>query len=248
MKTNTITRIIIAIMAVVILNSLTVSVFAETGTDVSSEAYSVKRGQKENKGNKSQTKKHDDDWFEDWFEKRIENRENEVDFSQLPENPTEEEMIEFFKKNFIGENAGKTGKEKSDESAKKDHKSNKRDQTSVNAETEEEKSSRRPMKHNHDKADRYEDWFENRIDACKHHVDFSELPENPTDEEIVEFFRKNFMNEDQEAAPADAQSDIEPAIETQAEIEPTAEAQADEEPVKDPAEAQPTEEPASDPA
>ena len=57
MKTNTITRIIIAIMAVVILNSLTVSVFAETGTDVSSEAYSVKRGQKENKGNKKKNRK-----------------------------------------------------------------------------------------------------------------------------------------------------------------------------------------------
>ncbi len=245
MKTNKSTRIIIAIMAVVILSSLTVSVFAETGTDVSSEAYAFKRGQKENKG---QTKKHDDDWFEDWFEKRIEDRENEVDFSQLPENPTEEDMIEFFKKNFIGENAGKTGNGKSDESAKKDHKSNKRDQASANAETEEGKSSRRPMKHNHDKADRYEDWFEDRIDACKHHVDFSELPENPTDEEIVEFFRKNFMNEDKEAAPADAQSDIESAAETQTEIESTAEPQAEEEPVKDPAEVQSTEETASDPA
>lgn len=245
MKTNMITRIIIAIMAVVILSSLTVSVFAETGTDVSSEAHAFKRGQRENKG---QTKKHDDDWFEDWFEKRIEDRENEVDFSQLPENPTEEDMIEFFKENFIGEDSVRKGTGKSDESAKKDHKSNKKDQSSVKPETEEGKPSGRPRKHNHDIADRYEDWFEDRIDACKHHVDFSELPENPTDEEIVEFFRKNFLNKDKEATPADAHSDIESAAETQDEIESTAEPQADEELVKDPAEVQPTEEPASDPA
>ena len=238
MKTNKITRIIIAIMAVVILSSLTVSAFAETGTDTASEVYAFKRGQKANRENKGQLKKHDDDWFEDWFEKRIEAHENNVDFSQLPENPTEEEMIEFFKNNFIGEGTGRTGNSKSDESAKKDHKSNKRDQSSATPDTNGEKSSGRSMKHDHDKADRYEDWFEDRIDARKHHVDFSELPENPTDEEIVEFFRKYFLNNNTEAAPTEGQSNQ----------GSTSEVQSNEKPVEDPAKVQPTEEPASDPA
>ncbi len=37
---------------------------------------------------------------------------------------------------------------------------------------------------------------ENRKTARKHGIDFSELPDDPTDEEIVEFFKKYFMGKD----------------------------------------------------
>ena len=103
----------------------------------------------------------------------------------------------------------------------------------------------RPMRQNHDQADRFEDWFEDRIDARKHHVDFSELPENPTDEEIVEFFRKNFMGENTGNVPAKPQSDQGSAPDTQTEKDPV-KVQPNEEPVKDPAKMQPTEESGKD--
>ena len=163
MKTNKVQKLIIALAALVILSSLTVTAFAETGTDITSEVFSFKRGEKENRNT---PQRHDADWFEDWFEKRIETRERDVDFSELPGRPTENEMVQFFEKHFMGENTPSQNGEK----------------------------PARPMKKD-PKADRFDDWFEDRVESREHVVDFSELPENPTDEEILEFFKKNFMSE-----------------------------------------------------
>ena len=161
MKTNKITKIIIAFMAVVILSSLTVTAFAETGTEVTTETYSFKRGEKKN-----HPVKQDGDWFEDWFENRIEARKHNVDFSQLPEDATDKEILDFFRNNFLGKAPEQKNEAKPERPAKKDR-----------------------------KADLFEDFFEDRIDAREHRVDFSQLGEDPTDEEIVEFFKNNFMGE-----------------------------------------------------
>ena len=161
MKINKITKIIIAFMAVVILSSLTVTAFAETGTEVTTETYSFKRGEKKN-----HPVKQDGDWFEDWFENRIEARKHNVDFSQLPEDATDKEILDFFRNNFLGKAPEQKNEAKPERPAKKDR-----------------------------KADRFEDFFEDRIDAREHRVDFSQLGEDPTDEEIVEFFKNNFMGE-----------------------------------------------------
>ena len=162
MKTNKITKSIIVLLTVLILGSLSVSAYAKTNSDNAAETPAFKHGEKKHHQNE-----HKKDRFEDWFEHRIESREITVDFSQLPDNPTDEEMFEFFKNNFMGKNESQTGSGRPNRS-KKDHR----------------------------KADSFEDWFEDRIDAREHRVDFSELPEDPTDEEIVEFFRKNFMGKD----------------------------------------------------
>ena len=243
MKTNKVVKMLIALMAIVILNSLTVSAFADTGSNTAPETIASKRGQKQNRG---QNFGYDDDRLEDWFENRIEFRENRVDFGQLPEKPTDEEMLEFFKKYFTGEGAGQITNGQSNQTIPQDNGCGRRDQSSVKPNMGTENLPMRPMKQNHEKADRFEDWFEDRIDARKHHVDFSELPENPTDEEIVEFFRKNFMGETTGNVPAKPQTDQRSAPDTQTEKEPV-KVQPNEEPVKDPVKVKPNEEPVKDP-
>ena len=177
MKTNKITKLMIAFLAVLTVFSLTATAFAQTGTDTTGENTETqaeasaqtgsapeKHGHKDGKTRSGHPKKYDDDRFEDWFEDRIDARKHDVDFSQLPENPTDEEMLDFFKQNFLGEAPEKKSDAKQERPVKKDR-----------------------------KADRFEDWFEDRIDARGHRVDFSQLGEDPTDEEIVEFFKNNFM-------------------------------------------------------
>ena len=177
MKTNKITKLMIAFLAVLTVFSLTATAFAQTGTDTTGENTETqaeasaqtgsapeKHGHKDGKTRSGHPKKYDDDRFEDWFEDRIDARKHDVDFSQLPENPTDEEMLDFFKQNFLGEAPEKKSDAKQERPVKKDR-----------------------------KADRFEDWFEDRIDDRGHRVDFSQLGEDPTDEEIVEFFKNNFM-------------------------------------------------------
>lgn len=161
MKTNILTKSIFALLAVVIFGAVTVSAFANTSSDAISETIAFKRGEKRNDANHPKR-----EFFEDWFENRIDTRENYVDYSQLPEKPTNEEMLEFFNNYFMGESTPRSGRNNSQRSYKDER-----------------------------KADRFEDWFEDRIERHEHRVDFSELPENPTDEEIVEFFKKYFMDE-----------------------------------------------------
>lgn len=161
MKTNKGKKLIIALLAVVILASLTAAVNAETGSGNTTKAAEPQRS---DKGYRNQPRKQDGEWFEDWFEHRIESREKDVDFSQLPDKPSEKEMLEFFQKNFTGGNASDNNNVKPSQPMKKDR-----------------------------KADRFDDWFEDRIESREHSVDFSELPENPTDEEILDFFKKYFM-------------------------------------------------------
>lgn len=177
MKTNKITKLMIALLAALTVFSLAATAFAQTGTDTTGEntdpqaeasAQTVsahdKHGHKDGKNRPGHAKKYNDDRFEDWFEDRIDARRHDVDFSQLPENPTDEEMLDFFKQNFLGDAPEKKSDAKPERPMKKDR-----------------------------KADRFEDWFEDRIDARGHRVDFSQLGEDPTDEEIVEFFKENFM-------------------------------------------------------
>ena len=242
MKTNKVVKMLIALMAVVILNTLTVSAYAETGSETLPETFAFKRGQKQNR---EQNFGYNDDRLEDWFENRIESRENRVDFGQLPEKPTEEDMLEFFKQYFTGESTGQTTDGKSGQTAPQDNGCGRRDQSTARPNMGTENLPMRPMRQNHEKADRFEDWFEDRIDARKHHVDFSELPENPTDEEIVEFFRKNFMGENTGNVPAKPQTNQGSAPDTQTEKDPV-KVQPNEEPVKDPAKMQPTEESGKD--
>ena len=159
MKTNKLTKSIFVLLAVVILGAVTISAFAATGSDAVSENIAFKRGEKKNDPNHQKR-----EFFEDWFENRIDNREDYVDFGKLPDKPTNEEMMEFFKNNFMGESGPQS--------------------RSTNRSRDDER-----------KADRFEDWFEDHIEHREHIVDFSELPEKPTDEEIVEFFKKYFMDE-----------------------------------------------------
>ena len=116
MKTNKITKLMIAFLAVLTVFSLTATAFAQTGTDTTGENTETqaeasaqtgsapeKHGHKDGKTRSGHPKKYDDDRFEDWFEDRIDARKHDVDFSQLPENPKDEEMLDFFKQNFLGE-------------------------------------------------------------------------------------------------------------------------------------------------
>ena len=148
MKTNKITKLMIAFLAVLTVFSLTATAFAQTGTDTTGENTETqaeasaqtasaheKHGHKDGKNRPSHTKKYNDDRFEDWFEDRIDARKHDVDFSQLPEDPTDEEMLDFFKQNFLGEAPEKKSDAKQERPVKKDR-----------------------------KADRFEDWFEDRID------------------------------------------------------------------------------------
>lgn len=161
MKTNKLTKSIFALLAVVMLGAVTVSAFANTGSEAISETFAFKRGEKRNDPNHQKR-----EYFEDWFENRIDTRENYVDYSKLSDKPTNEEMLEFFKNYFMSESTSQSGRNKP-------HRSHKDER----------------------KAERFEDWFEDRIERHEHRVDFSELPEKPTDEEIVEFFKKYFMDE-----------------------------------------------------
>ena len=186
MKTNKFSKCIIALMAVVIFSTLAVPVFADTGNDPSSYVYAFKKDKKEH--SKRDNHRHEE-WLEDWFEDRIDAREHSVDYSKLPDNPSDEDFYQFFKKNFVSEI----------ESPKNGHQPG------------------RSMK-DEQKADRFEDWFEDRIDIRKGCADFSELPEKPTDEEILEFFKKNFMDQngrlidgEKQSPDAPANPDIEPA-------------------------------------
>ena len=176
MKTNKTRKVLIALLAVISIFSFAASAFAQTEAvskeETSAQAETAKKpsAQAEKPGKKDGKHRHghpvrfDADRFEDWFEDRIDARKHNVDFSQLPENPTDEEMLDFFRKNFLSEAPEQNC------NSKPEH----------------------PMKKNR-KADRFEDWFEDRIDAREYHVDFSQLGDNPTDEEIVEFFRTNFL-------------------------------------------------------
>ena len=177
MKTNKITKLMIALLAVLTVFSLTAAALAGTGSDTTGENTETqaeasaktastheKHGHKDGKNRPAHTKKYNDDRFEDWFEDRIDARKHDVDFSKLPENPTDEEMLDFFKQNFLGDAPEKKSNTKPERPVKKDR-----------------------------TADRFEDWFEDCIDDRGHNVDFSQLGEDPTDEEIVEFFKNNFM-------------------------------------------------------
>ena len=236
MKTNKVTRIIVALMAVVLFCSMAAGAFAQTESAPAAEEKSGKSGRR--------MKDDIEDWFEDWFEDRIEALEDKVDFSELPEEPTEEELMDFFVKYFMDDakaedkdgkadapkhggkhsDKGKPGKDSTEGSSfGKDHKPGK--------DRPEGRGFGKDHKPEDPRADRFDDWFEDRIEGRGRHVDFSELPENPTDEEIVEFFRKYFMDGDSvvnfgkpkgprhpgkpEAAP-EAAPETEPAPETEA--------------------------------
>ncbi len=69
-------------------------------------------------------------------------------------------------------------------------------QSHKNTEMKGQKHPKHQGKHQEDRADFFEDWFEDRIDSRKKHVDFSELGDDPTDEQILEFFKKYFLDED----------------------------------------------------
>ena len=178
MKTNKVTKLMIALLAALTLFCLTTTAFAGTETGKQREKTKTqaetskpsapapeKHGHKDGKNHPARPMKYNDDRFEDWFEDRIDTRKHDIDFSKLPENATDKEMLEFFIENFIGEASRQKGDARPERPMKKDR-----------------------------KADRFEDWFEDRIDEREHCVDFSQLGENPTDEEIVAFFRNNFMD------------------------------------------------------
>ncbi len=179
MKTNKATKLMSVFLTALTLFCLTTTVFAGTesgkqGEKTKTHAETSKQsapapekpGHKDGKNHPARPMKYDNNRFEDWFEDRIDTRKHNIDFNKLPENPTDKEMLEFFIENFMGEAS----------------------RQKTNAKPE------RPMKKDR-KADRFEDWFEDRIDEREHRVDFSQLGENPTDEEIVEFFRNNFMGD-----------------------------------------------------
>ena len=224
MKTNKSTKMIFALLAVLTIFCLTAAAFAQSEAESSGENAQTgaeaadQQAAEPEKGGKKDGKNHpgrrtkDDDRFEDWFEDRIEALEHGADFSELPEDPTDEELLDFFKKYFTGTET--TGTE-TDKSAKKDpaaregrssregqpehgrkkgHGSDS-DPSAADTNGNGTRPSRR-MKHDDDRADWFEDWFENRIEEYKNGVDFSELPENPTDEEMLEFFRKYFMGKE----------------------------------------------------
>ena len=177
MKTNKFAKLMIALLAALTLFCLTTTAFAATErgrqaektkpqaeTSKQSAPAPEQNSRKDGKNRPERPMMYDDDRFEDWFEDRIDQRRHDVDFSKLPDNATDKEMLEFFMNNFMSESSKQQNSSKPERPMKKDR-----------------------------KADRFEDWFEDKIDNCEHHVDFSQLGENPTDEEIVEFFRNNLM-------------------------------------------------------
>lgn len=178
MKTNTVRKMMLAFMAVLMLCSAFGAAFAETEATAvpegETESQTETQGSSDHRGAHRSRKggKGRQDSFEDWFEDKIEDCEGQIDFSELPENPTDEEVMEFFSKYFCGQSSARTGDGKP-----KGHHGKSDDD---------------------DQYDWLEDWFEDKIDARKNSVDFSTLPENPTDDEILEFFRTNFLNEEPE--------------------------------------------------
>ena len=198
MKTNMMTKCILGVLAVLTVCLFFMPAFAadETQAAETVPAENSRPGKEHKPGKHERPKKGGDsfdDRFEDWFEDRIEALENTVDFSELPDEPTEADMVEFFKKFFMGDT------ETSAEAVKE------KDQKHGNKPSGEDRSREgRPggkgfgkgKKHEDPRAEQFEDWFEDRIESRQHDVDFSELPENPTEEEMVEFFKKYFMDGD----------------------------------------------------
>lgn len=194
MKTNTLSKLIFVFLGAMIFFTLNAAVYAETGTNRNSKKEQTTAnpsksgtaspdfsGQTAKRG---RSDKYRGEWFEDWFDDRIDSREHSVDYSRLPGYPTDEEMLEFFRMYFLGENTAPETVSSFGKSGKTSGKS--RDCGNMKPERRSKEEDR--------KADMFEDWFEDRIEARKHQVDFSQLPENPTDEEILEFFKNNFLN------------------------------------------------------
>ena len=203
MKTNTLSKMIIVFLGAVMFFALNAAVYAETGrtnntkkdqtTGIPCEPGTVtpdfsgrmaQRGDNGSRGGR-RSDNYQGEWFEDWFDDRIDSRENSVDYGQLPGNPTDAEMLEFFRMYFMGGNAAPGSVDGSEKSGK--HSGRSRDGGNMKPERRSREEDR--------KADMFEDWFENRIEMRKHQVDFSQLPENPTDEEMLEFFKYNFLGE-----------------------------------------------------
>lgn len=247
MKTNT-KKMIIAILAVVMIFSIFATAFAESGTSSAAAGEKSKQpapGQDRGRGKNrpGNHRRNNGDWYEDWFEDRIDARENRVDFSNLPENPTDEEIVEFFRKNFTDNNSSKTGENAPIQEPMKDRGcgKGKGPKPSDIPQTNEDK---RPVRYDDDQYDWFEDWFENRIKSRERDVDFTQLPENPTDEQMIVFFINNFMSSKKsEAAPVEAA----PVKDAPAEKTPVEAAPAETAPVEE-APAAPVEEaPAADP-
>ena len=208
MKTNKLNQMIIAFMAVVMLFALTAAAFADNTANTDPNAAQTETP--ETQGEKSASCKHsrgkgsvkgnrhgrfNEDDFEDWFEDRIEKHGKHVDFSELPENPTDEEILEFFKKYFLGETTARMDTVNTTPDAAQTETPEAETAETAGGKHGRGKGSGKGHRHGQFDEEDFEDWFEDRIEKRGKHADFSELPENPTDEEILEFFRKNFMDE-----------------------------------------------------
>ena len=108
MKTNMMTKCILGVLAVLTVCLFFMPAFAadETQAAETVPAENSCPGKEHKPGKHERPKKGGDsfdDRFEDWFEDRIEALENTVDFSELPDEPTEADMVEFFRKFFMGD-------------------------------------------------------------------------------------------------------------------------------------------------
>ncbi len=199
MKTNKATKLLLALMALLTILSLTAGVFAQTDTnnqDPSAETQSdtaetdqsgtERLSRKDRKDHRMKDIDDDDDDDDD-------HRWDKVDFSELPENPTEEELKDFFEKNFPGKSLHSDKADKRSQEGKPEMPETKGDNFSSNRKPMQgqQKGHSVETKPSKDKSPSMED----RKDSRRHGIDFSELPDDPTDEEILEFFKKYFMGE-----------------------------------------------------
>lgn len=199
MKTNKILKMLTALTGILIILSMTPAVFAQA--DNSAAGKGTAETQTNTDGSDAKTPQ------------KPSRKSGQPDFSKLPENLTEEDLEEFFEKYFSEKGPRPEDGKKSDGKYKKG-------QTTENIEMPGEqnmpaepqvknrdfprdphsKDSRPfPPKCDNDRDDDDDDDDDDEAEDLhehkgfrKHGIDFSELPDNPTDEEILDFFKKNF--------------------------------------------------------
>ena len=143
MKTNKIIKSIVIVMLILTVCSFAVPAMADRGSRNESSRYGEKgknetelsvtaeremsvSGKAERKDGKNRPERPMDDDDDDRFEDRGKGRRHGVDFSELPEEPTDEEIVEFFKKYFMGNDPARTADRGSDEETGKDFKKDSR--------------------------------------------------------------------------------------------------------------------------
>ena len=167
MKTKKFSKMVCVILTVVILSILTTSAFADNG---------MNRPGKDRFG-----RHHEDkfDWLEDWFEHRIEARACLVE-DTVPANASDEEVLQFFADNFLN----------NETTAAKDTAPA---EGTAPADPAPRAPEGRRGRCDDDRFDWLEEWFERRIEAREQQVEDT-LSAKPTNDEIIDFFKTNFLN------------------------------------------------------